>query len=297
MCNLEGTLKFLLPGISDDRIWLMKITGYKSIQRIQAYIQFQKELGNSLIGDYELFLNKETQVNKLGKVFNNYILDIMKSQQIISKKSIQSTQNISKELNQTNITNQNQLSTKNLQNVENKIQNSNITENISDTKNKSNITDVEEDKGTKTPKKTTRKKKEKVETEQQEMKETQNAEINNKIENNTQDENKNVLQEQTQINNADVPVAEDDEFKNQYILFSTSNKEFMKDGKPTQYLVGNFYDINNNPIDVVIPQKYAEELTKCDVGTTVILDLAKAGQNYFTNSIKYEQKILKKVAA
>lgn len=48
MCNLEGTLKFLLPGISDDRIWLMKITGYKSIQRIQALsIHLEKPLENT----------------------------------------------------------------------------------------------------------------------------------------------------------------------------------------------------------------------------------------------------------
>lgn len=35
MCNIEGTLKFLLPEISTDRIWLMKIIGYTSIKRLQ----------------------------------------------------------------------------------------------------------------------------------------------------------------------------------------------------------------------------------------------------------------------
>ena len=86
-CKLEGTLKFLLPEISPDRIWNMKITGYTSIQRIKAYINLQKQLGNSLIGDYTLFLKKEEQTTKQCKTFNNYILDIVKTEEFVSTNS------------------------------------------------------------------------------------------------------------------------------------------------------------------------------------------------------------------
>ena len=37
LCNLEATLKFILPEISTDRVWLMKITGYTSIKRLNGY--------------------------------------------------------------------------------------------------------------------------------------------------------------------------------------------------------------------------------------------------------------------
>lgn len=80
LCNFEGTLKFLLPEISQDRIWLMKITGQTSIFRLKEYIEFQKYLGNSLIGDYYIFLKKENQTNKLGKSYNNFILDIIRKE-------------------------------------------------------------------------------------------------------------------------------------------------------------------------------------------------------------------------
>lgn len=82
-CKLEGTLKFLLPEISSDRIWNMKITGYTSIQRIKAYIEFQKQLGNSLIGNYTIFLKKEAQTTNQGKIFNNYVLDIVKKEETV----------------------------------------------------------------------------------------------------------------------------------------------------------------------------------------------------------------------
>ena len=48
-CSYEGNLKFLLPDISQDRIWTMKITGYTSIFRLKEYIEFQKYLGHPII--------------------------------------------------------------------------------------------------------------------------------------------------------------------------------------------------------------------------------------------------------
>ena len=53
----------------------------------------------------------------------------------------------------------------------------------------------------------------------------------------------------------------------------------------------------DNLIDVVIPPQFADEILECDIGTEVILDLAKAGDNTFTKSIVYERKLLKNVAA
>lgn len=80
LCNFEGTLKFLLPEISNDRIWIMKITGQTSLFRLKEYIDFQKYLGNSMLGDYYIFLKKENQTNKLGKSYNNFILDIIRKE-------------------------------------------------------------------------------------------------------------------------------------------------------------------------------------------------------------------------
>ena len=91
-CNREGTLKFLIPGVSTDRIFIMKITGQTSIDRISDYITLQKIQGKSIIGDYVLTLNQEEQLNRDGKIFNNYVLDIYKNEEIISQEIPQTNQ-------------------------------------------------------------------------------------------------------------------------------------------------------------------------------------------------------------
>ena len=87
-CNLEGTLKFLLPEISKDRIWIMKITSQQSIFNLSRYINFQKYLGNSIAGNYTLFLSLTEQTNHEGKKFKNYILDIVKSNDFKSQNTV-----------------------------------------------------------------------------------------------------------------------------------------------------------------------------------------------------------------
>lgn len=248
MCNLEGTLKFLLPEICTDRIWLMKITGYTSIMRLKTYIDLQKQIGNSIIGNYTLFLKQEEQTNKLGKTFNNYILDIIKKEDFISNNSIQENEAKPK-----------QLSTNTAQTVN------------------TDVADLKENE----PKK-------------------QSAEIEQKT---TQEQPKEISAEKktakktTKNNEKDDVTTFEEKCKDHYFLFETSTKTISKAGKPTEYLVVKFVDVNDNLIDVVIPPQFADEILECDVGTEVILDLAKAGDNTFTKSIVYEHKLLKNVAA
>ena len=83
-CLFEGNLRFLLPEISQDRIWRMQIKGYQSIFALYEYLSFQKYLGKSLIGDYYLFLKKKKQTSKDGKSYENYILDIIRKEDFIS---------------------------------------------------------------------------------------------------------------------------------------------------------------------------------------------------------------------
>lgn len=247
MCNIEGTLKFLLPEISTDRIWLMKITGYTSIKRLQTYIDLQKQIGNSVIGDYTLFLKQEEQTNKFGKTFNNYILDIIKKEDFISNNSIPE--------NQTK-----QLSTNTAQTVNNDVADS-----------KEIVTETQH---AKTEQKVT----------QEQPKETKVAE-------------KKTTKKTTKTKKKDEVTAFEEKYKDHYFLFETTTKTIAKAGKLTEYLVVKFADVKDNLIDVVIPPQFADEILECDIGTEVILDLAKAGDNTFTKSIVYERKLLKNVAA
>lgn len=240
MCNLEGTLKFLLPQISTDRIWIMKITGQTSIKRLQAYIELQKQLGNSLIGDYTLFLKQENQTNKLGKSFNNYILDIVKQENFNSNAISSDSKKVTETFNK---------------NTDNTISNNSIAKNIPESPKEN---------------KPTEKKASKKSTKKQEVKTTEPQSVEN-----------------TLVNN----------FEDYYVLVETFTQEIPKAGVLTEYLVAKFVDINDKPIDVIIPPNLQEELLQCDLGTMVTLELATKGQKTFTNNINYIQKCLKNVAA
>lgn len=249
LCNIEGTLKFLLPEISTDRIWLMKITGYTSIKRLQTYIDLQKQIGNSVIGDYTIFLKQEEQTNKLGKTFNNYILDIIKKEDFISNNSIPENQTKPKQLSTNTEQNMNNTTAEPKENVSNS----------QNTETKPKVIDEQPKESKNTEKKTTKK--------------------------------------TTKTKKKDEVTSLEEKYKDHYFLYETTTKTILKEGKPTEYLIAKFVDVKDKVIDVVIPPQYADELLDCEMGTEVILDLAKAGDNTFTKSIVYERKLLKNVAA
>ena len=82
-CKKVGWLKFLIPKIATDRIWLMKTTSTQAIDSLNEYFSLQKAQGNSVKGRYILFL-KQVENSKDGKTFNNYIVDIMKKEDFYS---------------------------------------------------------------------------------------------------------------------------------------------------------------------------------------------------------------------
>ena len=98
-CNRIGWLKFLIPSVSTDRIFLMKITGQTS-NKLDDYIKLQKSQGKSIKGHYTLFLKQIEQSNILGKTFNNYVLDIFS--QAKKQESTQTTTNKSATSNDVN---------------------------------------------------------------------------------------------------------------------------------------------------------------------------------------------------
>lgn len=269
MCNEEGTLKFMLPEICTDKIWYMKITGHTSIQTLKNYIDFQKQLGNSVIGDYVIFLKEVEQTNIEGNKFKNKVLDIIKKEDFISNNQTISNNQI----NSQNQNNQTQLSTNQVENVEenttnlkttasnNSINKDNVIKEQAEVKVEE-ITPKNETTEKKTTKKTTKTKKE----EQKDAQAPEDEELNAK-------------------------------FKNYHILIETKTKMLTKDGKPTEYVFATFTNTDDKTVEVIIPPKYAEELKQCDLGTSVLLDLQTKGDKTFTNSIEYIEKYLKNVAA
>ncbi len=231
-CLFEGNLRFLLPEISQDRIWRMQIKGYQSIFALYEYLNFQKYLGKSLVGDYYLFLKKKKQTSKKdGKSYENYILDIIRKEDFISSNN---------SLNDTE-----QFTTQE-QSVDNSIKIPSKIESETTYKKENETTVVESNNGN--------------------LENTEN-------------------------------ISPDDKFKNYYLLLDKEYKTLMNAGKETKYLVANFVDQYDNIKEVIIAPQFIDEISECDTGTNVILDLAEAGNKVFTKDIKFVQKIKKDVAA
>lgn len=271
MCNEEGTLKFMLPDICTDKIWYMKITGHTSIQTLKNYIDFQKQLGNSLIGDYVIFLKEVEQTNIEGNKFKNKVLDIIRKEDFISNnQTISSNQIISQNQN-----NQTQLSTNQVKDVE---KNTEILEVIASENNT-----------------TTQNNKIEAQVEQKVEDTTQ------KVETNEKKVTKRTTKTKKESKKEPLETQEDAElnakFQNYHILIETKTKMLTKEGKPTEYVFATFTNTDDKTVEVIIPPKYAEELKQCDLGTSVLLDLQTKGDKTFTNSIEYIDKCIKNVAA
>lgn len=109
-CNRVAWLKFFIPSIATDRLWLMKITGQQSINNLQSYLEIQKQQGNSLKEIFALYLTEKEQTNMFGKTFNNYVLDISKKENFIQSqysKSKEEQYNINSNDNEKNLNSDN----------------------------------------------------------------------------------------------------------------------------------------------------------------------------------------------
>lgn len=253
-CNREGKLFFMLPDISSDRIWYMKITGQKSIDRLETYLKFQKQIGNSLIGDFIIYLTQEPQTTREGKTFNNYILGIYKedfdSNETIPKKENNKTEDL-------------------------KLPDKTINKKTESISKKEELEPKEQENIIKVANNNDSKEASKPAKQIEKIKETKKGKTTNKPADKTTEDNTNKY----------------------YALIGTTKTKIMNKNELKEYVVGNFFDSEDKPIDVIVPHEYAEELTNCDLGTMVELDIKKAGDKLFTNSIKYIQKYIKNVAA
>lgn len=259
-CNYEGTLKFMLPEISQDRIWIMKITGQQSISNLEEYIGFQKYLGNSLKGTYTIFLNQIEQTNSEGKKFNNFVIDIVKTEDFNSNNN-----SISQ-----NDTKNSIISTENTNIVENSIPNQTPTETEKNTKKGTNKTSRPTKKSTKA-------------SDTNVVSSMENEKVDSHLEQPqiTNEQNQNVPQT----------------YKEHCFLYDTEYKNFKKAGKDTEYLIAKVTDENDKTTDVVVKPEFREKMEKCDIGTELILELQKFGENIISKNINFVRPILKKVAA
>lgn len=263
-CNRIGWLKFFIPSISMDRIWLMKITGQTSIDRLDSYIKIQKAQGNSLNNRYILFLKQEEQENKFtGQKFNNYVLDILKKEDFLLEQTIPQTSEISVKQSTANAENVNN----NVVNQELKVINNNTT---------SNVTKEETAKAKEVNSKqsTTAKKQTKSKTKKEENKSKETESVVTKTENT------------------------EDELKNCYALLSTFTEKLTnKQGESKEYLIGEFTDMQDNISNIVIRPEDSKEIAECDLGTFVKLDVSEIGGRKFAMKLEFIEKRLKNIAA
>lgn len=263
LCKRIAWLKFFIPQVATDRIWLMKITGQESIENLKAYIQVQKLQGNSLRNTiFTLFLTQKEQVNGLGQVFNNYILDILEKSAFISQSP---TPNNSQEP-QKPILNNDKPTT-------NTTQKPSKQSNNSEKKQSSKSNAITENSSTPAIKE------EKKETIYQ--KSTSKKETTNKSKSNSKTKKTEESKQETTS-----------EYDNCYVLLSTNTEKIQN----KEYLVAEFVDMQDNTLKAAIHPNFVAELTECELGTVVKLNIQKVQEINFAISIEFVEKHIRKVA-
>lgn len=263
-CNRIAWLKFFIPSISNDRVWLMRITSQDSINNLKAYINMQKLQGNSLKGIYTIFLQQKEQVDWQGKIHNNYVLDIIEKINTASLPSPISTQNTVKDdFKKTELR-----ETANVQ-----VSGQNDTENQ---KTKSAVAS-----------KSTVKKETKKSTKKTVDKKVDNLDVE-KTASNT---NSEISPKDTQnVPNGDTEIKED------FALISTSEEILNTANGEKKYVVGQFCNMNDEMCNVYIRPDFAEELQNCDLGTMVNLTIKEKAGKKFAIDLIYLAKCLKEQA-
>ncbi|MCI8470480.1 MAG: hypothetical protein HFJ35_03160 [Clostridia bacterium] len=276
-CNRIAWLKFFIPEISMDRIWLMRITGQQSIDNINSYLQLQQLQGNSLNNLFTLFLTKKEQTNFLGKTFNNYVLDIVKKGDFISEPQIPQTEQEQKDLSTKSTQNVNNNVEKEQQNTVSKpitTQKSNVeTEKIENAKSKENTTQVQNeiDNVAETKKATKSKKQTKSKTKKAEEKPKEQHE-----------------EKQPNAENYD----------NYYVFESLSSEMIKTKSGEKEYTVGKFYDTQDKQQNIIVKPEYVAELQNCELGTIVnFTEIKEIEGKKFALDLNFIQKMEKNIAA
>ena len=218
-CRKVGWLKFLIPKVSTDRIWLMRITSSQSIDSLNQYFSLQKEHGQSVKGKYILFLRK-VENSKDGKTFSNYIVDIMKKEDFISNTLPQ------------NIENSQPQSTTNEQIVNNTVVN-NIKK--------------------------------------------ENKELKNKVSNQN---TKKIVK---------IEVSENPDIDKCYYFTNHHTETFMKDGKPKEYFIGEFYDMSDKPVNLIVKPELIDGILKCGIGTVFETEIQVVNNKKILTDFKFVQ--------
>lgn len=221
VCNRVGWLRFIIPSISQDKIWLMKITGQTSINRLDAFINLQNRQGTLLHNHYVLFLRQEEQTSKTtGETFNNCILNIMLKEDFISSNLI--PQNNRDELIPTKA---------NEQNVD-----------------KNTETFVNQEKATA-----------------------------NKL--------------------TEVTIAENPNVDKCFYYTGNHIEKFTKEGKPKNYFIGEFCDMTDKPIDLIIKPELIDMLQEIGIGSVFELNIQEVKDKKIVTSLKLVQNNEKNIAA
>lgn len=276
-CKRIAWLKFFIPKISMDRIWLMRITGQQSIDNIDAYLQLQQLQGNSLNNLFTLFLTQKEQTNFLGKTFNNYVLDIVKKGDFISEPQIPQTNRIQKDLSTKNTQNVNNNVEKEAQNTVAKpitTQKSNtVIKKAEDIKPKENTKQIQNEatnvigvKETTKPKKQTKSK-------------TKNAE--EKLKESTNEKQQNT-----------------ENYDNYYVFESLSSETIKTKSGKKEYTIGKFYDMQDKQHNIIVKPEYVSELQNCELGTIVkFTEIKEIEGRKFALDLNFIQKMEKNIAA
>ena len=310
-CNRIAWLRFLLPSITTNCVFLMRITGQESIENLDAVFAMQRMQRNSVKGTYTIYLKKKDQSNCFAQSFNNYILNILKKEDFNSSQPISEIPQKDQELSTQNDKNVNNnvvkqeeikqekptVTTSAVTNAPNRVtenkttQTTHVKNESIDTKTVTNTNNdvMVADKNTK--KETVK------ETAPKETSKTTTKKATTKT-NTKKTEEPKAKKDVTNTDKAEKQTSEDTgelSWDNVYVLENTYREEIKtKTGQLKNYLIGRFFDKDDKHFNVLINPNDETRVEKLNLGAVVKLDIQDFAGRQCAMKIKIfdeEQKI------
>lgn len=266
-CNRIAWLKFFIPEIATDRLWLMRITSQEAIDNLKGYIAMQRLQGNSLKGIYTIFLYDAEQTDWQGKTYNNCLVDLVEKNIGIQNTIPQISQNI-----------------ENPQTIQAEVKEiTEPTKPVTTETKQTETTPVKSKATAKEAKKTTKKSTNKTAVEST-SKKAEKEDTKPVNENNTKD-----------VSNTEI--SQPKETTGDYALISTT-EEIVKTSKgEKKYVLGEFADMEDKMHNIYVKPEFADELQQCDLGTMVKLTVQEKAGKKFALELIYLAKCIKKQVA
>ena len=86
-----------------------------------------------------------------------------------------------------------------------------------------------------------------------------------------------------------IEVSENPNVDKCYYFTNHHTEEFMKDGKPKEYFIGEFYDMTDKPVNFIVKPELVEPILNCGIGSVLEIEIQEFKDKKILTDFKFVQ--------